>query len=145
MSSSHERTTNELIRTNDATLTRTNDVTLTRTNDVTLTRTNDVTLKRTNDVTLTRTNDDRTHPNEERTDELQKSKTINKKNKKSCWQLVWEEKKVNKRKGKNQTCCRSLIWAFCCALFSFPFSTSDLSLLIMSKRFSCFSCITCLL
>lgn len=66
MSSSHERTTNEFIRTND--------------------------------VTLTRTNDDQTHPNEERTDELQKSKNINKKNKKSCWQLVWEEKKSQQKK-----------------------------------------------
>ena len=44
-----------------------------------------------------------------------------------------------------QTCCKSLICAFCWALFSFPLSISDLSLLIVSKRVSCFSVIICLL
>ena len=52
---------------------------------------------------------------------------------------------MNKRNISQQTCCKSLICAFCWALFSFPLSISDLSLLIVSKRVSCFSVIICLL
>ena len=146
LSHSQERTTNGLIRTSDVTLARKNDE-RTHPNDRCRPRMNE---RRTNSSERTmspsqeRTTTELIRRKKERTN-YKKNQKYRQKNKKSCWQLVWEEKKVNKRKGKNQTCCRSLMWAFCCALFSFPFSTSDLSLLIMSKRFSCFSCITCLL
>lgn len=145
MSPSQERTTNGLIRTSDVTLARKNDE-RTHPNDRCRPRMNE---RRTNSFERTmspsqeRTTTELIRTKKERTN-YKKSKNINKKIKKVLAASM-RRKKFNKRKGKNQTCCRSLMWAFCCALFSFPFSTSDLSLLIMSKRFSCFSCITCLL